>query len=107
MKKEISKCILEIFKKYYEHSRKIACSIEEGRVFTDHNEEHIKMVLDKSNTVVNCIRKYMISKSTFINDSDYIPFSPNINTNIITAIALAHDSGMWIYFLQKFKWNLY
>lgn len=66
---------------------KLHVLIEEGRVFTDHNEEHIKMVLDKSNTVVNCIRKYMISKSTFINDSDYIPFSPNINTNIITAIA--------------------
>lgn len=94
MKKEISKCILEIFKKYYEHSKKIACSIEEGRVFTDHNEAHIKMVLDKSNTVLNCIQKYMLLKSTFINDSDYIPFSANINTNIITAIALAHDSGM-------------
>lgn len=66
---------------------KLHVLIEEGRVFTDHNEEHIKMVLDKSNTVVNCIRKYMILKSTFINDSDYIPFSPNINTNIITAIA--------------------
>lgn len=72
MKKELSKCIIEIFKKYYEHSKKIACSNEEGRGFTDHNEAHVKMVLDKSKTVLNCIRKCMLSKSNFINDSDLV-----------------------------------
>lgn len=101
MKIEISKCIIEnnireIFQSYYNRSKEIALSSEEGRVFTDHNDAHVKMVLTKTNSVLKSIKQYMLLKkeNNSIDNFDYIPFSCNINPDIITAIALSHDSGM-------------
>lgn len=101
MKFEPSKCILEnnireIFQSYYTRSKEIALSNEEGRVFTDHNDAHAKMVLNKTNNILKSIKEYIQLKkeNNSIDNSDYIPFSCNINPDIITAIALAHDSGM-------------
>lgn len=101
MKTEISKCIIEddlrkIFQSYYNRSKEIALSNEEGRVFTDHNDAHVKMVLNKTNGVLKSLKEYIPSKkrNNIIDNFDYIPFSCNINPDIITAITLAHDSGM-------------
>lgn len=100
---EIKRCkcisedkIQEIFQDYYNRSKEIALYNEEGRVFTDHNDEHVKMVLIKTKSVLNSIKEYMLLKkeNNFTDKSDHVPFSCNINPDIIAAIALAHDSGM-------------
>ena len=88
--------IRKIFKSYYDSSEELAKHNEEGRVFTDHKDAHVNMVLDKTNEVIKAIKRYIQLRN---NESDIkvdsmIPFSINMKTNIVTAIALAHDTGM-------------
>ena len=90
---EIKENLKEIFKEYYDSSCELAKVNEEGRVFTDHNVAHSEMVFDKSSEVIRAIQQYE-SKQQHGIDDEIIPFSKNINMNIIKAVAYAHDTGM-------------
>ena len=96
MKKElIINSLNKIFQNYYKRAKEIALNNEEGQVYTDHNTEHFMMVLDKTTSIIKSIKEYVTSKpSASTNDTDYIPFSDKVNSNVITAISLAHDTGM-------------
>lgn len=87
--------IHKIFKRYYDYSCKFAESNEEGRVFTDHNREHVDMVLDKTCEVIKAFQKYISleTKKEKIEDG-IIPFSKDVNWNVVIASSLAHDTGM-------------
>ena len=90
---EIKENLKEIFKVYYDSSSELAKVNEEGRVFTDHNIAHSEMVFDKSSEVIRAIQQYETKQQHGIDD-EIIPFSKNINMNIIKAVAYAHDTGM-------------
>ncbi len=85
--------IIEIFKSYYDSSEELAKKNQEARVFTDHKNAHIKMVLSKTRDVIKAIQQYI---KLGINESktDKIPFSDNIKSEVIIAIALLHDIGL-------------
>lgn len=90
---EIKENLKEIFKVYYDYSCKLAKVNEEGRVFTDHNIVHSEMVFEKSSEVIEAIQQYVTNQKYEIAD-EIIPFSKNINMNVIKAVAYAHDTGM-------------
>lgn len=94
-KYDLENDLRKIFKCYYDSSEELARRNEEGRVFTDHKSAHVNMVLNKTKDVIKAIQQYtqlgMIESKT---KTDKIPFSVNIKSNVVTAIALSHDTGM-------------
>lgn len=87
--------IRKIFKSYYDFSEELAKCNEEGRVFTNHKSAHVNMVLNKTRDVIKAIQQYtQLGMIESKNKSGKIPFSVNIKSNVVTAIALSHDTGM-------------
>lgn len=68
-----------------------ALTNDKSRAFTDYNDKHICMVIDKTRNLTKNINKLLIQNT---HNSNYIPFSHNVLQKIILATAIAHHTGM-------------
>ena len=88
--------VKEITKPYYDDARELAKKSEMGANFTDHTEDHVEQVAEKSIEAANALEK-AIQKGEFTvenNSDDHIPFVGNIDKSVLEGAALSHDTGM-------------
>lgn len=88
--------VRKITQPYYDDARKLAKNSEMGANFTDHTEDHVEQVAEKSLKAADALEK-AIKKGKFVveNDSDdYIPFEGDIDKSVLQGAALSHDTGM-------------
>lgn len=88
--------VREITSRYYSESKEVAeQSPDNGRFYTDHKEEHVEMVADKSIEAADAIQK-SIEKGGMQgeNSGERIAFSANIDYSTLEGAALSHDTGM-------------
>ena len=84
--------ICQINENYYYNAMIIAKESEKGRAFTDHNIDHIVMVVEKTNEASKALKQTIINRHNVL--KDHIAFSDNIEKEILLSAALSHDTGM-------------
>ena len=86
--------VREITQPYYDDARELAKKSETGANFTDHTEDHVEQVAEKSLEAADALEK-AIEKGNFQKDDpDKIPFAGNIDKSVLEGAALSHDTGM-------------
>ena len=94
-KPEVAEKVRNITAPYYKKAGELARSNEIGRVFTDHKEAHVEMVVDKSIEAGDAI-KGAVEKGNLGNRAGEgrIAFSSDIDKKTLESAALSHDTGM-------------
>ncbi|MCR5608349.1 MAG: hypothetical protein K6G26_04735 [Lachnospiraceae bacterium] len=92
---EMASKVKEITKPYYTQAGELARSNDGGRTFTDHKEEHVEMVADKSLEAADAIKK-ATEKGGLKSDAKEgkVGFSSDIDKKTLEGAALSHDTGM-------------
>ena len=88
--------VKEITKPYYDDARELAKKSEMGANFTDHTEDHVEQVAEKSLETADALEQ-AIEKGKFqrkSDDPDHIAFAGNIDKSALEGAALSHDTGM-------------
>ena len=88
--------VREITQPYYDDARELAKKSEMGANFTDHTENHVEQVAEKSLETADSLEK-AIEKGKFQvenDDPDHIKFVGNVDKTVLEGAALSHDTGM-------------
>ena len=88
--------VKEITQKYYDDARNLAQKSEVGSCFTDHTEDHVEQVKDKSLETAGALED-AIKKGNFqekSDDPDHINFVGDVDKETLAGAALSHDTGM-------------
>lgn len=92
---EVAEKVREITRHYYYEAGELARNNEDGRYFTDHKEDHVEMVAQKSLEVGDAIKKAVESKGLGQTIREgRISFSADIDKKVLEGAALSHDTGM-------------
>ena len=92
---ETADIIWSITQPYYQQSGELAKNSEIGRVFTDHKEKHIKMVVEKSLETGEAIRSAVEGGYSGNNSGENrVSFGSDIDKTTLEGAALSHDTGM-------------
>ena len=87
--------VRDITAAYYEQAGDLARSDKVGRVFTDHKEDHVEMVADKSIEAGDAIKTAVENGGLRrINEEGRVAFSSDIDKMSLEGAALSHDTGM-------------
>lgn len=87
--------VRDITSSYYDQAGELARNNEMGRAFTDHKEDHVEMVADKSLEAGDAI-KGAVENGNLGNNAgeDRVSFSSDIDKKTLEGAALSHDTGM-------------
>lgn len=87
--------VRDITSSYYDQAEELARNNEMGRAFTDHKEDHVEMVTDKSLEAGDAIKGAVENGNLGGNASeDRVSFSSDIDKKTLEGAALSHDTGM-------------
>ena len=87
--------VRDITSSYYDQAGELARNNEMGRAFTDHKEDHVEMVTDKSLEAGDAIKGAVENGNLGGNASeDRVSFSSDIDKKTLEGAALSHDTGM-------------
>ena len=88
--------VKEITQPYYDNAEELAKTSEKGKNFTDHTEDHVEQVAEKSVEAANSLEA-AIKHGNFQTENhspDHIPFAGNVDKAALEGAALSHDTGM-------------
>lgn len=87
--------VRDIIKPYYDNAQDLAKNDPMGRAFTDHNEDHVEMVAEKSLEAGDAIKE-SVEKGGMGGEQKegHIAFSSDVDKKTLEGAALSHDTGM-------------
>lgn len=92
---EMSDKVRDINCSYYEQAGKLAKNNLDGRTFTDHRQEHVEMVSDKSLEGAYAIKEAVDRGGLGQNSKEgRVRLSSDIDEKTLEGAALSHDTGM-------------
>lgn len=92
---EMANKVRDITSPYYEQAGDLARNNEKGRAFTDHKEDHVEMVADKSLEAGDAIKSAVENGSLGQSAKEgRVAFSADIDNATLEGAALSHDTGM-------------
>ena len=92
---EMADAVRDITSPYYEKAGELARHNDSGRLFTDHKEDHVEMVAEKSLEAGDAIKEAIEKKGLGQSGGDgRVTLSPDIDKKTLEGAALSHDTGM-------------
>ncbi len=92
---EMSDKVRDINSSYYEQAGELAKNNLDGRTFTDHRQEHVEMVSDKSLEGAYAIKEAVDRGGLGQNSKEgRVRLSSDIDEKTLEGAALSHDTGM-------------